>query len=161
QSARSTPLGAEELFAALSAEESMFSALPAVTHLAGSEPFDVLVGNLPTGTTLPPPPAVAEELPPEVERVSAEARDRALEASSAAEERGDYAEALTQLRIALRSDARDTKSLARALLLFELCDKPDGRWNAACALELLGGANEAELDLAASHRPEGLLPAHG
>jgi hypothetical protein len=162
QSARNAPLGAEELFSALRAEESMFEKLPAAAYVPGSEPFDVLVGNRALGASIPPAPAVEEAPPaPEIERPSAEERARALEASSSAEERGDYPEALAALRVALHGDPRDVKALGRALVLFELCEKPDGRWNAACALELLGGANESELELAHEHRPEGLLPAQG
>ncbi|HTQ04606.1 MAG TPA: hypothetical protein VMI54_12150 [Polyangiaceae bacterium] len=163
QSARNAPLRAEELFAAMQAEESMFAALPAAEHAPGSAPFDVLLGNRAAGASVPPeaPPPDEPEPVPELPRVSAEARAAALEASRAAEERGAYAEALAALRVALRADPRDAQSLGRALVLFELCERPDGRYNAACALELFGGANESELELAAAHRPEGLLPALG
>jgi hypothetical protein len=160
QSARSTPLNAEDLFAAMRAEESMFAALPAVEHAPGSQPFEVLLGNRSLGTTVPPE-ANVQELEPEVPRVTPEERTRALEASTAAEERGDYQTALAELHTALRADARDLKALGRALVLFELCDKPDGRFHAAAALELLGGANESELELVKAHLPEGLLPAQG
>ena len=43
QSARTAPLGAEELFAAMRAEESLFAALPAVEHVPGSTPFLSLI----------------------------------------------------------------------------------------------------------------------
>ena len=163
QSARNSPLGAEELFAALRAEESLFAALGAAEYVAGSAPFDVLVGNRALGASIPPPPAVSEAPPPEPEpvRPSAEERERTLAASTSAEERGEYPEALRELRVALNADPRDVKALGRALVLCELCEKPDLRWNAACALELFGGANESELELAAAHRPDGLLPAQG
>lgn len=163
QSARNTPLSAEELFAAMQAETSMFAALPAVEHTPGSAPFEVLRGNRAAGASIPPE-AAAEEEPapaPELPRVGADERAQAVEASRAAEERGAYAEALDALRVALRGDPHDVQALGRALVLFELCERPDGRWNAACALELFGGANETELELAAAHRPEGLLPALG
>ena len=160
QSAQNAPLGVEELFSAMRAEESMFAALPAAEHVPGSLPFEVLVGTGGSQLSLPPE-APPEEPPPEVKGVTPEERALALAASSAAEERGDYPEALQELRTAIRADARDVKALGRALVLFELCEKPDGRWNAACALELLGGANESELELAAAHRPDGLLAAQG
>jgi hypothetical protein len=160
QSARGTPLGVDALFEAMRAEESMFRALPAAEHVPGSKPFEVLVGNRSTGLTVPPT-AAPEEVVPEVRRVTPEERAQALEASTAAEERGDYPQALAQLRTALGADARDVKTLGRALVLFDLCEKPDGRWNAACALELLGGANESESELVKAHLPEGLLPAQG
>jgi hypothetical protein len=160
QSARGTPLGAGDLFAAMRAEGSMFGALPAAEYVPGSKPFEVLLGNRSTGTTLPPAP-LPEEVVPELGRVTEEEREKALATSTAAEEAGDYPTALAELRTALRAGARDLKALGRALVLFELCSKPDGRWNAACALELLGGANESELELAQAHRPEGLLPAQG
>ncbi len=163
QSARNTPLGAEELFSALRAEESLFAALGAAEYVAGSVPFDVLVGNRALGASIPPAPPVAEEPPPEpeLERPSAEERALSLAASASAEERGDYPEALRALQKALRTDPRDVKALGRALVLGELCERPDLRWNVACVLELFGGANESELELAAAHRPEGLLPAQG
>jgi len=163
QSARNAPLGAEELFAAMQAEESMFAALPAAEHAPGSAPFEVLLGNRAVGASIPPEAAPEEEpaRAPELPRVGAEERAQALETSRASEERGAYAEALAALRVALRADPHDKQSLGRALVLFELCERPDGRWNAACALELIGGANESELELAAAHRPEGLLPALG
>jgi hypothetical protein len=162
QSARNAPLGAEELYSALRAEESMFALLPATEYVPGSLPFDVLLGNRALGASIPPAPVVEEPAPePVTLRPSAEERERALVASASAEERGDYSESLRELRVALHADARDVKALGRALVLFELCEQPDGRFNAACALELLGGANESELELAAVHRPAGLLPARG
>jgi hypothetical protein len=123
----------------------------------------VLLGNRAAGASIPPAPAPAEASAPmpELPRVSAEERAQALERSRAAEERGAYTEALSELRVALRGDPRDTRALGRALVLFELGERPDGSWNAACALELFGGANESELELAAAHRPEALLPAQG
>jgi hypothetical protein len=160
QSARNAPLGAEELFSVLRAEEAMFAALPAAEYVPGSAPFDVLLGNRALGASIPPAP-VPEEPAPATVRPGVEEQTRALEASISAEDRGDYPTALRELRHALATDARDVKALGRALVLCELCAKSDGRWNAACALELLQGANESELELAAAHRTEGLLPAQG
>lgn len=163
QSARNTPLGAEELFSVLRAEESLFAALGAAEYVAGSAPFDVLVGNRALGASIPPAPLVSEAPPPEpaLEPPNAEERERSLAASTSAEERGDYPAALRELQSALRADPRDVKALGRALVLSELCEKRDLRWNAACVLELFGGANESELELCAAHRPDGLLPAQG
>jgi hypothetical protein len=162
QSARTSPLGPAELFSAMRAEESMFAALPAVSLMPGAGPFELLLGKGPgPGLASIPPDAPPEVLAPEIRRLSEEERAEAARASEAAEAAGDYAEALAKLRVALRGDARDVKALGRALVLFELCNKPDGKWNAACALAELGGANETELELAATHRPEGLLAAKG
>jgi hypothetical protein len=43
--------------------------------------------------------------------------------------------------------------------LFDKCGRPDGAWNAACALEVLGEADVNESLVAETHRPEGLIAA--
>lgn len=74
------------------------------------------------------------------------------------EKRGNYPEALSHLRAALRTDPRSAHGHRTALRLFSLCDRKDGAWNAACVLEVLGNPNVDEATLASVHRRDGLLP---
>ena len=160
QSARTSPLDAEELVAAMRAEEGLFSALPAVEFVPGADRFSVLIGSRPLSLS---PEALAPPVAPlpDPTRVSPEERSRALEASVTAEIEGDLPKALEQARIALRGDARDASTLEWALKLLERSGKPDGAWNATCALDLAGAADEAQHAFVLAHLPEGLLPAQG
>lgn len=160
QSTRTDPLGVDDLLTALRAEESLFSALPAVEYLPSATPFSVLLGSRPASLhpeSLAPP----LEPVPDATRVSQEERARALEASVNADVEGNLELALEQARIAVRGDARDTSTLEWTLELLERSGKPDGAYHALAALELVGVANATQRALVAMHRPEGLLPAQG
>jgi hypothetical protein len=160
QSTRMTPLGTDDLVAALRAEEALFSAIPALELEPGSVPFAVLLGTRPQSLAPEAPPPSLEPVP-DAARVSAEQRSRALEASVNAEVAGDLGRALEQARIAVRGDARDTSTLDWTFGLFARSHDTEGAYHAASALALFGGANDAQRELAARHRPEGLLPARG
>jgi hypothetical protein len=77
------------------------------------------------------------------------------------EAQGEFGQALAHVRAALRADPGHVAGYRSALRLFERCALPDGAWNAACVLELLGEADINESLLAGAHKPEGLLPARG
>ena len=77
------------------------------------------------------------------------------------EAQGEFNQALAHVRAALRADPAHVAGYRSALRLFERCAMPDGAWNAACVLEVLGEADINESLLAGAHKPEGLLPARG
>src|SRR5262249_33241820 len=81
-----------------------------------------------------------------------------LRLSGLCEDSGDFARALSHLLLALRAEPRNVAGYRRATRLFDKCGRPDGAWNAACVLEVLGEADVNESLLADAHRPEGLLP---
>src|SRR5262249_9506206 len=132
QSARSAPLGADDLVAAMRAEEALFSALPALEFVPAGEPVAVLLGSRPA-SLVPESLAPAAEPVPDPTRVSPEERARALEKSVMAEVEGDLGTALTEARIAVRGDARDTSTLEWTLKLLERAQKPDSILSAHAA----------------------------
>lgn len=77
------------------------------------------------------------------------------------EDRKDPLRALPHLLAALRIDPGNVAGYRTAIRLFEGTRDPDGSWNAACALEVIGDADVNESLLASAHRPEGLLPVTG
>jgi len=160
QSTRVEPLGAHDLVAALRAEETLFSALPALEYLPAEGPFAVLLGSRPT-SLLPDAAAAALEPVPDPTRVSAEQRARALEASVNAEIEGNLPLALQHARVAVRGDALDLSTLEWTLELLERANKADGVYHALAALALAGSASETQRALVTAHRPEGLLAARG
>jgi hypothetical protein len=159
QSTRVEPLGADDLVRALRAEETLFSALPAVEYVPAEAAFAVLLGSRPA--SLLPEAVPALEPVPDPTRVSAEERSRALEASVNAELEGNLPLALEHARVAVRGDARDLGTLEWTLELLERSDKPDGVYQALAALALAGSASETQRALVTAHRPDGLLPARG
>lgn len=82
-----------------------------------------------------------------------------LRLSGLCEDRGDFTQALGHLLFALRAEPSHAAGYRRAMRLFDKCGRPDGAWNAACALEVLGEADVNESLLADAHRPDGLLAA--
>jgi hypothetical protein len=160
QSTRVEPLGADDLVAALRAEETLFSALPAVAYVPAEGSFSVLLGSRPA-SLMPDAAAPSLEPVPDPTRVSAEQRSRALEASVNAEIEGNLPLALEQARVAVRGDALDLSTLEWTLELLERSDRPDGVYHALAALALAGSASETQRALVTAHRPEGLLPARG
>ncbi|HEY3496783.1 MAG TPA: hypothetical protein VGK73_18925 [Polyangiaceae bacterium] len=167
QSVKSEPLGADGLYAAMRAEESMFAELPAVEHFRGAGSFELLrpaaaSGSLPS---IPPPRAPSEAPPPEAfagdSAPSSGERTRALELASAASQTGDHASAIEQLRLAIRSQPRDAEAYRGLLGAFRAAKRPDASWNAASVLDVLGAAELDDSLLASAHRPEGLLSAQG
>jgi hypothetical protein len=156
-SLKSTPLGAEGLFQAMRAEEALFAELPAVNYLPGVQPFELLEAKGAPVASLPPAP-----LPPPLTlaaRPSSEEQARALAAGGAAAASGDLGRALDEVIAVVRTDPRAPAPYRLLIDLFQRAGRPDGAWNAACALEALGAADVNEGLLASSHRPEGLLPA--
>jgi hypothetical protein len=167
QSVKSEPLGADGLFAAMRAEESLFAALPAIEYFRGSATFDLLrpPGGSPSVPSIPPPSRAPSEFPPPAfagdVAPSAVERASALEQASAAGAAGDHAAAIAHLRTAVRADPRNAEAHRQLLAAFRSANRPDGAWNAACALDVLGHADVNESLLASAHRPEGLLAAQG
>lgn len=158
-SVKSTALDAGALVEAMRAEASLFAELPAVEYVAGAEPFEVLRAKgaaIPSLPPLPLPPPIAP-----VARPSAEERTHALAAVGAAAASGDLGRALDEVIAVVRTDPRAPEPYRVLLDLFQRSGRPDGAWNAACALDALGAADVNESLLASSHRPEGLLPAAG
>jgi tetratricopeptide (TPR) repeat protein len=79
--------------------------------------------------------------------------------SGAYEHRGEALRALDHALAAISGDPERPDYYRRAIRLFERCGEPDGAWNAACALEVLGKADVNESLLASAHRPNGLMLA--
>lgn len=82
-----------------------------------------------------------------------------LRLSALCEDINDHAHALSHLLLALRAEPGNVAGYRRAMRLFDKCGRPDGAWNAACALEVLGEADVNESLVAETHRPEGLISA--
>jgi hypothetical protein len=160
QSARTTPLGVDDLVRALQAEETLFAALPSFAYTPGPATFAVLGGGRPQSLA-PEAPPPSDPVGVDATRVSAEERARALETSVTAEVEGDLARALAAARLALRGDPRDTSTLEWVLTLLERAGKSEAVWNATAALDLWGAASEVQREFVAAHRPEGLLAAKG
>jgi tetratricopeptide (TPR) repeat protein len=161
-SVKSGELSSSSLYGAMRAEESMFAELRAVEHFSGSEPFVLLRGSAPPSMPPPaslPPPAEdswqAPAAPTEDERGSL------LEQGRAALEAADVDTALDAFRKALAVSPRDIDVYRSLLTAFERGGRPDGRFHAASALDVLGAADVNESLLASAHRPEGLPPALG
>ena len=164
QSVKSEPLGADGLYAAMRAEESMFAALPAVEYFRGTGSFDLL--RPPAGSpSVPPASHALSEAPPPVFAgdvvPSGEERTQALELANVASEAGDPTSAVDQLRLAIRAQPRDVEAYKQLLGAFRALRRPDASWNAASVLDVLGAAELDDSLLASAHRPEGLLSAQG
>lgn len=167
QAVKSEPLGADGLYAAMRAEESMFAELPAVEYFPGSGAFDLL--RPPAGSSgivsVPPPSRAPSEVPPGLfpgdATPSAEERAQALALAKEATESGDHEGAIGHLRTAIRAEPREPEAYRELSKAFQNARRPDGSWNVACALDALGAADVNESLLAAAHRPEGLLAAQG
>jgi hypothetical protein len=63
-------LGAEALYAAMRAEETLFAELPAAHFYFGGRPFHVLTPGVPPAFSSPPPPLPPPSVPPAVARPS-------------------------------------------------------------------------------------------
>jgi hypothetical protein len=158
-SVKSTALGADALFEAMRAEPSLFAEVPAVEYFAGPEPFEVLKAKGAALPSLPPAPLTPAFAP--ATRPSPEDRTRALAAGGAAAASGNLGRALDEVISVVRTDPRAPEPYRLLIDLFQRAGRPDGAWNAACALEALGAADVNESLLASTHRPQGLLPAAG
>ncbi len=162
-SVKSTELSADGLYGAMRAEEGLFAELSPTGHFAGAEPFVVLRGQ--SGVPSVPPPAEGPIEPEpawqEPPKPTGEDRERALGEARAALERGEHEGAAVSYREALRSSPRDADTLRGLLKAFEKANDPEGEYQTAAALEVLGAADVDESLLASAHRPDGLLAAQG
>lgn len=179
---RGDAAGARELYVRWLALDS--NALPALEKaaatLADAQAWDELVRLYSAMLGRVTDPEVAVELAFHIDGICRERLDNPLQATAALEKAaeiapedatvrlrlsalgediGDHAQALSHLLLALRAEPGHVAGYRRAMRLFDKCGRPDGAWNAACALEVLGEADVNESLTADAHRPDGLLAA--
>jgi hypothetical protein len=170
QSVKSEPLGAEGLFTAMRAEESMFSELPAVEYFRGATPFELLraPGGSPSSrrAAAPAPASLVRRRFPTRDSRATRCRARANGQRPRTGERSDDRRRSRRPRSSIyapqHARRRATRAVYHALLQsFRNVRRPDGSFNAASVLDLLGAADIDESLLASAHRPEGLLAHKG
>jgi tetratricopeptide (TPR) repeat protein len=179
---RGDAAGARELYVRWLALDS--NALPALEKaaeaLAGAQAWDELVRLYSAMLSRVTDPEIAVDLAFHIDGICREKLDNPAYATAAleraaqiapddatlrlrlsglCEDIGDHEHALTHLLLALRAEPGHVAGYRRAMRLFDKCGRPDGAWNAACALEVLGEADVNESLVAETHRPEGLISA--
>jgi tetratricopeptide (TPR) repeat protein len=182
RAARGDAAGARELYVRWLALDP--NALPALekaaASLAGAQAWDELVRLYSAMLARVTDPEVAVDLAFHIDGICREKLDNPayatasleraaeiapedatvrLRLSGLCEDIGDHEHALSHLLLALRAEPGHVAGYRRAMRLFDKCRRPDGAWNAACALEVLGEADVNESLVADAHHPDGLIAA--